>query len=62
MIAFAYAGTIVWEIALPMAAGQLLGGILGARRAIKGGAKLIRIGVLVVSGALVVKLVVDLIR
>jgi uncharacterized membrane protein YfcA len=55
-----YDGSVAWAVALPMAGGQLLGGIVGARMAIKGGAKLIRIAVLVVSGALVIRLVVDL--
>lgn len=59
--AFGIAGTVAWTVALPMAAGQLVGGLVGARLAIKGGAKLIRLGVLVVSGALVVKLVLDLV-
>jgi uncharacterized membrane protein YfcA len=59
--AFALAGTVAWAVALPMAAGQLAGGIVGARMAIRGGARLIRIAVLVVSGALIVKLVHDLI-
>jgi uncharacterized membrane protein YfcA len=59
--AFAMAGTVAWRIALPMAAGQLLGGAVGARLAIRGGARLIRIAVLVVSGALVTKLVHDLV-
>ena len=61
LAAFSIAGTVAWEVALPMAGGQLLGGVLGARLAIRGGAGLIRIMVLVVSGALVVKLLVDLI-
>lgn len=61
VIAFAIAGTVAWTVALPMAAGQLVGGFVGARLAIKGGAKLIRLGVLVVSGALVIKLAVDLV-
>ena len=59
--AFGLAGTVAWKIALPMAGGQLLGGIVGARLAIKGGAKLIRMMVLVVSGALVAKLLWDLV-
>jgi uncharacterized membrane protein YfcA len=58
---FAIAGTVAWEVALPMACGQLLGGMVGARLAIKGGTKLIRIMVLVVSGGLVTKLVLDLV-
>ena len=59
--AFALAGTVAWSVALPMAAGQLAGGVVGARMAIRGGARLIRIAVLAVSGALIVKLVHDLI-
>jgi uncharacterized membrane protein YfcA len=57
---FAYDGVVIWKISLAMAAGQLLGGAIGARLAIKGGAKLIRVLVLLVSGALVVKLALDL--
>jgi hypothetical protein len=59
--AFGLAGTVAWSVALPMAAGQLAGGALGARLAIRGGARLIRLAVLVVSGALVAKLVFDLV-
>ncbi len=58
---FAQAGTVIWKISLAMAVGQLAGGVIGARLAIKGGARLIRVLVLVVSGALVVKLALDLI-
>ncbi len=58
---FVIEDSISWSVALPMAGGQLLGGMLGARMAIKGGTKLIRIAVLVVSGALVAKLVFDLV-
>jgi uncharacterized protein len=61
VIAFGIAGTVAWQVALPMAGGQLLGGVVGARMAIRGGARLIRVMVLVVSGALVGKLVFDLV-
>jgi uncharacterized membrane protein YfcA len=61
LVAFGIAGTVVWAVALPMAIGQLAGGIVGARLAIKGGARLIRMMVLLVSGALVAKLVWDLV-
>lgn len=60
--AFAREGSVMWELALPMAAGQLVGGLIGARLAIKGGATLIRIMVLIVSGALVIKLAYDFTR
>jgi len=59
--AFSAEGTVRWEIALPMAAAQLVGGILGARLAMKGGTRLIRIAVVAVSGALVVKLAYDVV-
>jgi uncharacterized membrane protein YfcA len=53
---FARAGTVVWTIALPMAVGQLCGGLLGTQLALRGGARVVRAMVLVVSGALIVKL------
>ena len=59
--AFAREGNVMWKVSLPMALGQLCGGVIGARLAIKGGAKLIRGMVLAVSGALVIKLVHDLV-
>jgi uncharacterized membrane protein YfcA len=58
---FAYHGLILWEVALPMAVAQLAGGIIGARLAMKGGERIVRGVVLAVSGALVVKLVLDLV-
>ena len=61
VIAFSIAGTVAWDVALPMAGGQLIGGIVGARLAMKGGANLIRVLVLIVTGALVGKLVFDLV-
>jgi uncharacterized protein len=60
LAAFAYEGSVVWEVALPMAGGQLLGGVLGARLALKGGARLIRLAVLAVSGALVIRLAFEI--
>jgi uncharacterized membrane protein YfcA len=60
VIAFSLQGRVVWEVALPMALGQLVGGILGAQLALKGGARLVRILVLAVSTALIVKLAVGL--
>lgn len=60
LVAFALAGDVVWQVALPMAAGQLFGGVLGARLAIRGGARLIRAVVLVTSVALVAKLLYNL--
>jgi len=59
---FAHAGHIVWTIALPMAVGQLCGGLVGARLAMRGGERIVRLVVLCVSGALIVKLVYDLLH
>jgi uncharacterized membrane protein YfcA len=57
---FAHAGQVVWQAALPMAAGQLCGGTIGAHLTMRGGERVVRIAVLVVSSALIVKLVVQL--
>ncbi len=57
---FGSQGTILWWISLPMAAGQLTGGWIGAHLAIKGGDVLVRRVVLGVVLALVVKLGWDL--
>jgi len=59
---FASRGLVVWEVALPMAAGQFLGGSLGAHVAVRGGDRLVRWVVLLVVAALVVKLGADLFR
>lgn len=58
---FAHAGTVMWQVALPMAVGQLCGGILGTRLALRGGARIVRFAVVAVSVALIAKLGWDLI-
>jgi uncharacterized membrane protein YfcA len=62
LLLFARRGLVVWEISLPMAVGQLLGGVIGAKLAVKGGARVVRVVVLVVSTALIAKLAIDLAR
>jgi len=62
VLVFSRGGYIVWALALPMAIGQLLGGVIGAQLAMKGGERIVRGVVLAVSGALIVKLLVDLIE
>jgi uncharacterized membrane protein YfcA len=57
---FAWRGTVLWSVALPMAAGQLAGGYLGAHLTVKGGEKVVRRAVLLVVAALVLKLSRDL--
>ena len=59
---FAWKGTILWAIALPMALSNAIGAMLGARTAMKHGDAFVRVVVLVVVVALVVKLGFDLFR
>jgi len=56
VVSFAIAGAIDFRFALPMAAAQMLGGTLGARAAIRGGERLVRAGVLLVTLALVIRI------
>ncbi len=62
MLLFAARGTVVWHTALPMAAGQLLGGWLGAHLTVRGGERIVRWVVVAVVAALVLKLSVDALR
>jgi uncharacterized membrane protein YfcA len=61
VIVFAREGLIHWDVALPMACAQLCGGVVGAHFAMRGGARVVRIAVLGVSGALIVAQVVKLV-
>jgi hypothetical protein len=56
VVTFALAGRIDVRLVVPMAVAQIVGGWLGARAAVRGGDKLVRSGVLVVSAALVVRI------
>ncbi len=60
LILFAARGTILWRIALPMAAANALGAFLGARLAVRRGDRFVRVVVLVVVAALVVKIAIGL--
>jgi uncharacterized membrane protein YfcA len=60
VVLFGVRGLVLWKVALPMAAGQFLGGILGSRLAIWGGNRFVSRVVLFVSLALVLKLAYDL--
>ncbi len=53
---FAAAGRIDLRLALPMAGAQAVGGWLGARAALRGGERLVRGGVLLVTTALIARL------
>lgn len=56
VVSFAIAGAIDFRLALPMAVAQSVGGIVGARAALRGGERLIRAGVVVVTIALAVRI------
>jgi uncharacterized membrane protein YfcA len=62
VVMFASQGQIRFELALPMAAAQLSGAWVGAHVAVRGGDRLVRLGVLVVVAALVLKLGFDLVH
>jgi uncharacterized protein len=55
-VLFAMRGVVLWNLALPMAAAQFLGGFTGAHLAVKGGDKVVRWVVLAVVACLVLKL------
>ncbi|MEZ4409982.1 MAG: TSUP family transporter [Polyangiales bacterium] len=59
---FAHKGVVRWDVALPMAAAQFIGGALGARLAVKRGDRFVRLVVLAATSALVAKLAWDLAR
>lgn len=59
---FASQGVVRWDVALPMAGAQFLGGAFGARLAVRRGDRFVRWVVLAVVLCLVVKIAVDLVR
>jgi uncharacterized membrane protein YfcA len=59
MVMFARNGEILWGVALPMAAAQLVGGFLGAHLVVRRGERLIRAMVVVVAIAVVAWIVKD---
>jgi hypothetical protein len=60
LVLFAVRGTVVWRIALPMAAAQLAGGWLGAHLAVRRGDALVRKVVVVMALALAAKVAWDM--
>jgi len=59
---FTVKGAVIWRIALPMAAANAAGAFVGARLAVKNGDRFVRVVVLLVVVALVVKMAWDLVR
>jgi uncharacterized membrane protein YfcA len=57
---FAARGTVLWRLALPMAAANALGAATGAHLAVRNGDRLVRVVVALVVLAVVVKLAFDL--
>ena len=55
-VGFAVLGAVVWKVGLIMALGQILGGTLGARFAVRGGKGLIRPLLVTVCVALALRL------
>jgi hypothetical protein len=60
VILFAAKGVVVWQVALPMAAGQLCGGWMGAHLAVRRGDALVRRVAVLVSLLLAAKVAWDL--
>jgi uncharacterized protein len=58
---FSATGTVSWRIALPMAAANAAGAFMGARLAVRRGDRFVRLVVLAVVGALVLKMGYDLV-
>jgi uncharacterized protein len=61
-LTFLFHGGVLWGVALPMAAANVIGSTTGAHLAIRNGDRLVRGAVLLVVTAVVVKLGVDLAR
>jgi uncharacterized membrane protein YfcA len=62
LVLFVWTGNVIYAIALPMAACNVVGGFLGAHFAIRGGSSFIRTIFLAVSVALIGKVLLDLYR
>ena len=59
IVVFGFHGAIVWQVALVLALANIVGGLLGAKLAIRGGSTLIRKVFLLVTLALIIKVGID---
>ncbi len=59
ILVFGFHGAIIWQVALVLAAANIVGGLTGARLAIRGGSTLIRKVFLLVTFALIMKVGID---
>jgi uncharacterized membrane protein YfcA len=60
LVVFSIQGVVVWSLAAPMLVAQIFGGWTGAHLAVRGGNRFIRLVVVLVALALVVKVACDL--
>jgi uncharacterized membrane protein YfcA len=59
LLVFGFSGKILWALGLCMAIGNIAGGLLGARLAIRGGSRLIRKVFLLATSILIIRVAVD---
>ena len=59
MVLFAVKGWIMWQVALPMAAGQVVGALVGAHITLRRGHAVVRVVTVVVCLALIAKVAWD---
>ena len=59
ILVFGFNSQIIWALGLTMAVGNILGGFIGAKVGIRGGSVLIRRAFLVVTTALIIRLIYD---
>ena len=59
IVVFGFHGAVLWQVALVLASANIVGGLLGARLAIRGGSTLIRKVFLFVTIALIIKVGID---
>jgi len=61
LVVFIPAGAVMWKVGLLMGLGNLAGGYLGARTAVAQGAGFVRVVLVIVAGAFIVKIGLDVI-
>jgi uncharacterized protein len=62
LIVFAAGGHLLWALGLTMGAANLVGGVVGARTAVRRGSGFVRVVFLAVVGVLLVRLAYDVVR
>ncbi|MBI1378751.1 MAG: TSUP family transporter [Frankiales bacterium] len=62
LIVFGLGGHVLWALGLTMGAANLVGGVLGARTAVRRGSAFVRVVFLVVVGVLLLKLAYDVLH